>query len=132
MSNEPYLKLNNGEILRVGDVKKTTQGELTIQQFSYGVDLASRTSIINHLINKYNLNNYLEIGVRDGSNYDKIIINNKTGVDPSPTKDIDGLYKLTSDEFFKINKIKFDLIFIDGLHLEQQVDKDLKDQERFI
>ena len=77
MSNQPYLKLNNGEILRVGDVKKTIQGELTIQQFSYGVDLASRTSIINHLINKYNLNSYLEIGVRDGRNYDKIIIKNK-------------------------------------------------------
>ena len=132
MSNEPYLKLNNGEILRVGDVKKTIQGELTIQQFSYGVDLASRTSVINHLINKYNLNNYLEIGVRDGRNYDKIVINNKTGVDPNPTKDIDGLYKLTSDEFFKINKTKFDLIFIDGLHLEQQVDKDLKESLKIL
>ena len=73
MSTEPYLKLNNGEVLKVGEVKKTIQGELTIQQFSYGFDLASRTSIINHLIDKYNLNNYLEIGVRDGRNYDKII-----------------------------------------------------------
>ena len=132
MSNEPYLKLNNGEILKVGDVKKTIQGELTIQQFSYGVDVASRTSIINHLINKYNLNNYLEIGVRDGRNYDKIIIKNKTGVDPKPTKDIDGLYKLTSDDFFKINKIKFDLIFIDGLHLEHQVDKDVKESLKIL
>ena len=35
MSTEPYLKLNNGEILKVGDVKKTIQGELTIQQFSH-------------------------------------------------------------------------------------------------
>jgi hypothetical protein len=126
MNTEPYLKLNNGEVLRVGEVKKTIQGELTIQQFSYGFDLASRTSIINHLIKKYNLNSYLEIGVRDGRNYEKIIAKNKTGVDPYPIKEIDGLYKLTSDDFFKINKTKFDLIFIDGLHLEQQVDKDIK------
>lgn len=127
MTAEPFLKLNNGEILKVGDVKKTIQGELTIQNFSYGFDLASRTSIINHLIHKHKLNNYLEIGVRDGRNYEKIIAKNKTGVDPYPTKNIDDLHKLTSNEFFKINKMKFDIIFIDGLHLEYQVDKDIEE-----
>ncbi len=132
MSIEPYLKLNNGDILNVGDVKKTIQGELTIQKFSHGFDLASRTSIINHLINKHNLNNYLEIGVRDGRNYDKILVKNKTGVDPYPTKDINGLHKLTSDDFFKINKTKFDLIFIDGLHLEKQVDKDIEESLKIL
>ena len=126
MSIEPYLKLNNGDILNVGDVKKTIQGELTIQKFSHGFDLASRTSVINHLVNKHSLDNYLEIGVRDGRNYDKILAKNKTGVDPFPTKNINGLHKLTSNDFFKINKTKFDLIFIDGLHLEQQVDKDIE------
>lgn len=132
MITEPFLKLNNGEILNVGDVKKTIQGELTIQKFSYGFDLASRTSIINHLIHKHKLNNYLEIGVRDGRNYEKIIAKNKTGVDPYPSKNIDGLHKLTSDEFFKINKTKFDLIFIDGLHLEYQVDKDIKESLKIL
>ena len=127
MITKPFLKLNNGEILNVGDVKKTIQGELTIQKFSHGFDLASRTSIINHLIHKYSFNNYLEIGVRDGRNYEKIIAKNKIGVDPYPTKNITGLYKLTSNEFFKINKMKFDLIFIDGLHLEYQVDNDIKE-----
>lgn len=127
MITKPFLKLNNGEILNVGDVKKTIQGELTIQKFSHGFDLASRTSIINHLIHKYSFNNYLEIGVRDGRNYEKIIAKNKTGVDPNPTKNINGLFKLTSDKFFKINKMKFDLIFIDGLHLEYQVDKDIEE-----
>ena len=127
MSIEPFLKLNNGEILNVGDVKKTIQGELTIQKFSHGFDLASRTSIINHLIHKHNLNSYLEIGVRDGRNYDKVIAKNKIGVDPHPTKKITGLYELTSNKFFEINKMKFDLIFIDGLHLEYQVDKDIEE-----
>ena len=127
MTTKPFLKLNNGEILNVGDVKKTIQGELTIQKFSHGFDLASRTSIINHLVHKYNLNSYLEIGVRDGRNYDKVIAKNKIGVDPHPTKKITGLYELTSNKFFEINKMKFDLIFIDGLHLEYQVDKDIKE-----
>tara|TARA_A100001015_G_scaffold54140_1_gene59394 strand:+ start:2032 stop:2739 length:708 start_codon:yes stop_codon:yes gene_type:complete len=127
MTAKPFLKLKNGEILNVGDIKKTIQGELTIQKFSYGFDLASRTSIINHLIHKNKLNNYLEIGVRDGRNYEKIVAKNKTGVDPYPTKNVTGLCKLTSDEFFKINKMKFDLIFIDGLHLEYQVDKDIEE-----
>jgi len=128
----PHLKLNNGQILNVGDVKNTIQGELTIQKFSYGFDLASRTSIINHLINKNGFKNYLEIGVRDGRNFDKIIVRNKIGVDPFPIKNIDGLYKITSDEFFKQNNKFFDIIFIDGLHLENQVDKDIKNSLKFL
>ena len=77
MNKSPFLKLQNGEILHVGDTKHTLHGELTIQKFSYGFDIASRTSIINHLIHKYKLDNYLEIGVRDGRNFDKIFINKK-------------------------------------------------------
>jgi len=86
MNKSPFLKLQNGEILHVGDIKHTLQGELTIQKFSYEFDIASRTSIINHLIHKYKLDHYLEIGVRDGGNFDKIFINKKIGVDPYPKK----------------------------------------------
>jgi len=132
MNKLPFIKLNNGEILTAGEVKKVINGELTIQKFSYGFDVASRTSIINHLVKKYSLNNYLEIGVRDGRNFDKIISRKKTGVDPYPTKKITGLYQITSDEFFKINKNFFDIIFIDGLHLENQVDKDLEGGLNFL
>ena len=45
----PYLKLSNGELLKTGEVKNTIMGELTIQKFNHGYDLASRTSLINHL-----------------------------------------------------------------------------------
>ncbi len=126
MKKLPFLKLNNGDVLNVGDVKKTIQGELTIQKFAHGYDVASRTAIINHLIHKYAFENYLEIGVRDGRNFDKVLVKKKIGVDPYPTKKIEGLHKATSDSFFNKNKNLFDIIFIDGLHLEHQVDKDIE------
>ena len=124
--NKPYIKLKNGEIIKAGDSKKIFNGELTIQMFSYGYDIASRTSIINHLIQKYKLSKYLEIGVRKGENFNKINVNFKVGVDPNPLFENKNLFKEKSDNFFKLNKNTFDIIFIDGLHLENQVDKDIK------
>lgn len=88
----------------------------------------NRTYIINYLIKKYNLKNYLEIGVRNGKNFNNIIIKNKIGVDPEPIdkiKDYKNIKVMTSDNYFISNNIKFDIIFIDGLHLEEQVDKDI-------
>ncbi len=126
MKKLPFLRLNNGDTLSVGDVKKTTQGELTIQKFAHGYDVASRTAIINHLIHKYKFESYLEIGVRDGRNFEKILAKKKIGVDPYPTKEIKGLHRVTSDNFFNKNRDLFDIIFIDGLHLEHQVDKDIE------
>ena len=131
-TNERYIKLNNGEILKFGEVKKIDSGELTFQRFFYGYDIASRTSIINHLIQKNNLKSYLEIGVRDGKNYNKILAPYKVGVDPYPRKLINGLRKVTSDDFFKNNNEIFDIIFIDGLHLDTQVDKDIKNSLSYL
>ena len=37
-----------------GVVEKTISGELTLQKFKYGYDIASRTSIINHIIGLFN------------------------------------------------------------------------------
>lgn len=92
--------------------------------------ILDRTSIINYFISKYNLSNYLEIGVRDGTNFNKIKINSKVGVDPEPTNECLGKIRImTSDEYFlkiKDTAVKFDIIFIDGLHLDYQVDLDLK------
>jgi len=86
-----------------------------------------RTDIINHLIKKNNYKTYLEIGVRDPSgNLDLIEAEHKDGVDPSGNCN----YPIPSDEFFLLIKdhdeIKYDIIFIDGLHLEEQVDKDIQ------
>ncbi len=121
----PIIKFKNGEIIKFKQTKRVMSGELTLQKFSHGFDLGSRTSIINHLIKKYNFEKYLEIGVRKGNNFKKIIAKHKTAVDPSPLFHSENLFQITSDEFFKRNKMKFDIIFLDGLHLEYQVDKDI-------
>ena len=84
-----------------------------------------RTDIINYLIERYNYNSYLEIGVQfPHCNYDKIEIKNKTGVEPFPITDLlnKGIVELTSDMFFKSleTDVKYDIIFIDGLHTREQ------------
>jgi hypothetical protein len=111
-----------------------------------------RTFIIQYLINKYKLENYLEIGVRDGVNFDKIKVKHKIGVDPKPTeeciknnKNKNNLKICTSDTYFKELRLnnkngnkngtsnkKFDIIFIDGLHLEYQVDLDIQNSLDFL
>jgi len=90
----------------------------------------NRWDIINHLIQKNNYKNYLEIGVRwPNDTFNKINISHKDGVDPEP-RGHEVNYPVTSDEFFELikghDKIKYDIIFIDGLHLMEQVDKDIE------
>ena len=83
-----------------------------------------RTDIINHLIKKNNYKRYLEIGVRDPeSNLNLIDIEHKDGVDPAGRCN----YPITSDDFFEQldENVKYDIIFIDGLHLDYQVEKDI-------
>ncbi len=103
----------------------------------------SRTEIINFILSTFKRNtSYLEIGVRDpASNFNHIKANKKYSVDPGiDFKENPVDFKLTSDEFFeKIQKgeilssnIKVDLIFIDGLHLADQVDKDIFNALNFI
>jgi len=82
-----------------------------------------RYNIINYLIKKFNYKSYLEIGVARGNNFNKIKCNHKDGVDP---KGRGANYKITSDKFFSKNRKKYDLIFIDGLHVEEQVNRDIK------
>jgi hypothetical protein len=96
--------------------------------------LTKRWDIINYLIEKNNYVNYLEIGVNDGLCIRKIKAEHKDGVDPFPGSEVGGAnvpeinYPIFSDEFFKLlegHDIKYDIIFIDGLHHATQVDKDI-------
>ena len=81
----------------------------------------TRFDIINKLINSKKFKSYLEIGCQSDVNFSKIKIENKVGVDPQSG----GTLRMTSDEFFSQNKETFDLIFIDGLHIHEQVLKDI-------
>jgi hypothetical protein len=103
----------------------------------------SRTEIINFILSLFSRNtSYLEIGVRNPHhNFSHIKANNKYSVDPGlEFKENPVDFKLTSDEFFeKLNnneilspQIKFDVIFIDGLHLAEQVDRDIKNAMDYI
>src|SRR5690554_2397774 len=101
-----------------------------------------RSDIINFLLVKLKRETtYLEIGVRNpADNYDKINSTIKYSVDPGiEYKENPVDFKLTSDDFFSQLKngkilnqeIKFDVIFIDGLHLAEQVDRDIKNALEF-
>ena len=87
-----------------------------------------RWDLIEYLINKNNYNSYLEIGCDKDQLFSKIKIKNKIGVDPVSGGNI----RKTSDEFFKINSDKFDIIFIDGLHIYNQVKKDILNSVKFL
>ena len=86
----------------------------------------TRTEIINGFIYKNNYKSYLEIGVntpsQPGYNWVGVKIDIKHGVDPN----VDTTYRMTSDDFFE-NYItqKYDIIFIDGLHIFEQVYRDI-------
>lgn len=84
-----------------------------------------RYDIINFLIKEYGYKRYLEIGVEDGHSIYQVNCETVHGVDPASTH---ATFKLESDEFFNMIKpeIKYDIIFVDGLHVEEQVDRDIQ------
>ena len=84
----------------------------------------TRIDIINHLVRLYNYSTYLEIGTHDGQCFRRVDAEQKICVDPE--RRYDGLtHHMTSDEFFQKNVATFDIIFVDGLHLEEQSTKDV-------
>jgi hypothetical protein len=95
--------------------------------------MTTRTDIINLIARLHRFQHYLEIGVRDPRyNYDKIKCRDKVGVDPDPKST--AVVKMTSDAYFAglhekfafANETRgFQIVFIDGLHTEEQVDKDI-------
>lgn len=81
-----------------------------------------RKKIINKIIELKDFKNYLEIGCDQNELFTEVLIKNKIGVDPYNG----GTHRMTSDNFFDLNKEKFDLIFIDGLHTYEQSLKDIQ------
>jgi len=95
------------------------------EKINFEKNFYNRISFIQKSISKFNYNSckYLEIGTYHNETFNTIPlpIRNKFGVDPVSGGNI----RLTSDDFFNENKIKFDVIFIDGLHTYEQCQKDV-------
>jgi hypothetical protein len=102
-----------------------------------------RTIVINYLLSMFKRETlYLEIGVRNpDDNYNLIKATTKYSVDPGlEFKDSKIDFNSTSDSFFEqlnanqilSNQIKFDIIFIDGLHYADQVDRDIRNSMNFL
>ena len=78
--------------------------------------MMTRTDIINYLVRQTNARRYLEIGVHDKqNNFMYILCEHKVTTFP-----------LSSQEFFTQNHEEFDIIFIDGVHTEEQALKDIE------
>ena len=107
----------------------------------------NRVELINALIKKHNYKRYLEIGVDTGGCFEQIMCETKEGVDPGHDDGISDhggdnnfvykniTYKTTSDDFFKNyapSLEKYDIIFIDGLHHSDQVDKDIQNSLQYL
>lgn len=109
----------------------------------------NRWDIINAFIEKHNYKSYLEIGYYKGWSFDQVKCERKLAVDPNPCKTLlqekwashtayrlpegGSIAKMTSDEFFALASRQLlltpiaylDIIFIDGLHEANQVEKDI-------
>ena len=90
----------------------------------------SRIIVIKKLIKKINNQdlNYLELGCDLDQTFSQIDLKNKIGVDPVRGGNI----RKTSDNFFKDNTKEFDIIFIDGSHLIEDVHNDVINSLKFL
>lgn len=87
-----------------------------------------RTDIINGFIQHHGYKSYLEIGVntpaQPGWSHDSIQVEVKHGVDPAP--EVKATFPVPSDEFFTHHvKQKYDIVFVDGLHIFDQAYRDI-------
>lgn len=88
---------------------------------------------INAIARRLDAKNYLEIGVARGVTFLKVQLPDKVGVDPKFLLEPERhrktgvrLIETTSDDFFDDlpDSVKFDIVFIDGLHTAEQAMRD--------
>lgn len=91
--------------------------------------MKDHTDLLNYIAGKIGAEVYVEIGVfNPAHNYDRVLVKHKIGVDPDPSAGAD--LRWTSDKFFDFYQAtastKVDLVWIDGLHHEEQVVRDIR------
>lgn len=139
LDNSTKKELNLGNP-RNNDLFHISTNEKTLKEINKE---PKRYDVINLCLNTLNRETtYLEIGVRyPEDNFDKIESKLKYSVDPGIENEKNPVdFKLTSDAFFaKLKRdeilskeIKFDVIFIDGLHLAEQVERDIANSLNFM
>lgn len=99
--------------------------------------MASRSSVIQSILNRRQNTRYLEVGVFVGHNFFQIDADYKVAVDPvsripkvTDLREFEHYYPLTSDDFFEKNPDScvdegFDVVLIDGLHTYEQSKQDV-------
>ena len=90
-----------------------------------------RWEIINWIIEKRGHKRYLEIGVKDGVCFNRVKCDHKYGMDIKPLIVNPNVQTMSSDKYFEsMPAVLFDIIFIDGDHHEEQVDRDIQNSLR--
>ena len=77
----------------------------------------NHVQLLNYLVRTRGYRSYLAVGCGRNITFDAVSAPHKVGIDPQRG----GTLRLPYDEFFRINQERFDLIFIDRLHLCEQV-----------
>lgn len=131
--------MNSARYPRVRRVRLAVRDRIRVIEWRHGIGrskVENRTDILNFLAAVNGCRKYLEIGVRDPRvNFDRVAVRDKIGVDPSPEGRV--AFALTSDEFFEAlseasRPESFDLIFVDGLHIADQVERDIANSLKYL
>jgi hypothetical protein len=96
--------------------------------------MISRFEYFDTVIKRNGYKRYLEIGIHAGECFLAVRCPIKVGVDPNPLVKLNEVNECTSDEFFANlpDHETYDLIFIDGLHTAEQVEKDIVNSLRHL
>jgi hypothetical protein len=82
----------------------------------------NRIAVVNLLLAGNPDGRYLEIGCAGNDLFDAVMAKHKIGVDPERG----GTHRMTSDEFFRTDAgARYDVVFIDGLHIYEQAHRDV-------
>lgn len=85
----------------------------------------TRLEALNLMASALGARTYLEIGVQRGLVFRVVNVAHKVGVDPDP-RSAASIHRTSNDYFADLDPAtRFDLIFIDGLHLAEQVEQDV-------